>query len=51
MELSLKELKLISEALGTLDLEYGRPDAVALEARVREVIERRKAESRDELYL
>lgn len=51
MELSLKELKLIAEALGTLDMEYDRADARALEARVREVVERRKAESRDELYL
>ena len=51
MELSLKELRLVAEALGQLDLEYGRADALELEARVREVIERRKAESRDELYL
>jgi hypothetical protein len=45
MELSIKELRLLIEALGTLDAEYGRPDAVELEARVREVLERRKAEA------
>ena len=44
MELSLKELKLIIEALGQLDMEYGRSDAAALEARVREVRERREVE-------
>jgi hypothetical protein len=35
MHLSTEDLTLIIEALGTLDLEYGRPAAVELAERVR----------------
>lgn len=45
MHLALKELSLIIEALGQLDAEYGRPDAVALAEKVREEREARRADA------
>jgi len=45
MELSLSELRLLREALGTLEAEYGlRAEGEALMVRLRETIERREAE-------
>jgi hypothetical protein len=46
MSLSLADLELLVEALGQLDLEYGRPDAVALADRVRSERDARKADAR-----
>lgn len=43
MRFTTEELHLIREALGQLDAEYGRPEAVALSERVWEEIERREA--------
>lgn len=41
MHLTDEELKLIKEALGQLDLEYGRPDAVELAEKIRTELDRR----------
>lgn len=46
MYLTTEELRLIIEALGTLDMEYGRPDAVALAEKIRAERDARKADTR-----
>lgn len=45
MELSLAELQLIVNALGTLDAEYGSPAAAELAERMRETIASREADT------